>query len=194
MGFIASFLSIAFIWPQVFRVYIKNSTEGLVPFSFLQGCCGSAMWTIYGLKKPSTQVAFSNGAIVVAIVLILIVCVRHKKIAWWIPVLAISSVAIFGFVIANISLTLMGWCTVAIGTPAIIPQVIGVYKTERLYGVSASMHALLFTCCIAWFAYGALIGDWFVATPNIVGTSGALYIWVRAVKSHNKYSKPELVV
>lgn len=148
------------------------------------------MWIIYGLNKPETQVAVSNGAVVVAILLILSVCVKHQRVVWWIPVGALFFVSIFGLVIVNYSITLMGWCTVAIGTPAIIPQVVRVYRTERLYGVSATMHGLLLVCCITWFTYGALIDDWFVALPNIVGMLGALYIWIRAVKSHKKFVTP----
>lgn len=148
------------------------------------------MWTIYGLNKPETQVTVSNGAVVVAMVLILFVCVKHQRVVWWIPVVALGVVSIFGLVIVNYSMTLMGWCTVAIGAPAIIPQVVRVYRTEHLYGVSAPMYALLFVCCVTWFIYGAMINDWFVAIPNVVGTSGSLYIWVRAVKSHKKYQAP----
>lgn len=148
------------------------------------------MWTIYGLNKPEIEVALSNGALVVAILLILFVCIKHKKVNWWIPAMTLAAVFIAGSLIADYSITLMGWCTVAIGTPAIIPQVVRVHRTEHLYGVSAPMYALLFLCCVTWFVYGALIDDWFVALPNIVGMSGALYIWVRAVQSHKKYVAP----
>jgi uncharacterized protein with PQ loop repeat len=167
VGAIAVFLSVAFIWPQVIRVFVKRSTEGLVPLSFLQGCCGSTLWTIYGIQKPNLQVALSNSLVVVAIIFTL------------------------GIFVSRYSLTLMGWFTVAVGTPAIIPQVVRVYQTERLYGVSSSMYGLLVVCCLTWFGYGALIGDWFVAIPNIVGATGGLYIWIRAVKSHKKYSSPQ---
>ena len=61
VGFFATATSVAFIWPQVVRVFVKNSTEGISPLSFLQGCCGSTMWTIYGISKPEGQVALSNG-------------------------------------------------------------------------------------------------------------------------------------
>ncbi len=190
VGIFATCTSIAFIWPQVFRVFIKDSTEGISPQSFLQGCCGSTMWTIYGLNKPETQVTVSNGALVVAIVLILFVCIKHKRIVWWIPVSALTMVSIFGLVVVDYSITLMGWCTVAIGAPAIIPQVVRVYRTEHLYGVSAPMYCLLFVCCVTWFAYGAMINDWFVAAPNVIGISGSLYIWIRAVQSHKKFTAP----
>jgi uncharacterized protein with PQ loop repeat len=191
VGAIAVFLSVAFIWPQVIRVFVKRSTEGLVPLSFLQGCCGSTLWTIYGIQKPNLQVALSNFLVVVAIVLILSVCEKDKKIVWWLPILVIAIIFTLGIFVSRYSLTLMGWFTVAVGTPAIIPQVVRVYQTERLYGVSSSMYGLLVVCCLTWFGYGALIGDWFVAIPNIVGATGGLYIWIRAVKSHKKYSSPQ---
>ena len=183
-------LSVSFIWPQVFRVFIKNSTEGLVPGSLLQGCCGSLLWTIYGLNKPDPQLIFANTNIVIAILLILSVCVKHKKIVWWIPALTISLTLILGLIAANYSLAVMGWVTIAIGTPAIIPQVVRVYRTEHLYGVSTTTHGLSFACCICWFSYGAMISDWFVALPNIVGMLGAVYIWIRATKSHHKFATP----
>jgi uncharacterized protein with PQ loop repeat len=190
VGFFATGTSIAFVWPQVVRVFAKNSTEGISPYSFLQGCSGSLMWTIYGLNKPEGQVALSNGLLVVALSLILYVCVKHKKISWSISVFTLVSVFVIGSLIANYSITLMGWCTVAIVAPAIIPQVMRVYRTEHLYGVSAAMYGLLSFCCLTWLIYGAMIDDWFVSLPNIVGTVGAFYIWVRAVKSHRKYQAP----
>lgn len=148
------------------------------------------MWTIYGLNKPETQVALSNGLLVFALSAILFVCIKHKKIDWWIPVTTLGSVFVAGIFIANYSITMMGWCTVAIGAPAIIPQVVRVYQTEHLYGVSAATYALLFLCCLTWLIYGAMIDDWFVSLPNIVGTIGSLYIWSRAVRSHKKYQAP----
>ena len=190
VGFFATATSVAFIWPQVVRVFVKNSTEGISPPSFLQGCSGSLMWTIYGLNKPEGQVALSNGLLVIALSLILFVCVKHEKIRWSIPVFTLIAVFIAGSVIANYSITLMGWCTVAIGAPAIIPQVVRVYRTEQLYGVSAAMYGLHSICCLPWLIYGAMIDDWFVSLPNIIGTLGAFYIWVRAVKSHKKYQAP----
>lgn len=190
MGFFATGTSVAFVWPQVVRVFVKNSTEGIAPYSFLQGCCGSLMWTIYGLNKPEGQVALSNGILVVALSAILYVCVRHKRISWSIPVFTLVTVFVIGSLIANYSITLMGWCTVAIGAPAIIPQVVRVYRTEHLYGVSAAMYGLLSFCCLTWLIYGAMIDDWFVSLPNIIGTLGAFYICIRAVKSHKKFQAP----
>lgn len=190
VGFFATATSVAFIWPQVVRVFVKNSTEGISPPSFLQGCSGSLMWTIYGLNKPEGQVALSNGLLVIALSLILFVCVKHEKIRWSIPVFTLIAVFIAGTAIANYSITLMGWCTVAIGAPAIIPQVVRVYRTEHLYGVSAAMYGLLSFHCLMWLIYGAMIDDLFVSLPNIITTLGAFYIMVRAVKSHKKYQAP----
>ncbi len=180
----------AFIWPQVFRVFAKNSTEGISPSSFLQGCSGCLMWTIYGINKPEGQVALSNGLLFGAISSVLYVCVKHKKISWSIPVFSLVTVFVIGSLIANYSITLMGWCTVAISTPAIIPQIVLVYRTEHLYGVSATMYGLLFFSALTWLIYGAMINDWFVATPNVIGISGSLYIWIRAVQSHKKFTAP----
>ena len=190
VGFFATATSVAFIWPQVVRVFAKNSTEGISPYSFLQGCSGSLMWTIYGLNKPEGQVALSNGLLVVALSLILFVCVKHQKISWMIPVFTLVAVSIAGTFIANYSITMMGWCTVAIGAPAIIPQIVRVYRTEHLYGVSAAMYGLLSFNCLMWLIYGAMIDDLFVSLPNIITTLGAFYIMVRAVKSHKKFQAP----
>ncbi len=190
LGFVAIFLSVAFIWPQVFRVFAKNSIEGLSVSSLLQGSSGSVAWAIYGIYKPNIQLTFAHTTIVVAIVFILTVCVRHKAIAWWLPILALTIVAIIAIVVAQYSITILGWLTIMIGTPAIIPQVVHVYRTDHLYGVSAPMYALLFVNCATWFSYGALIGDWFVALPNIVGMLGAVYIWIQATKSHHKFAVP----
>lgn len=191
VGLIASSLSIAFIWPQVVRVYAKRSTEGVVPESFLQGSCGSLLWTIYGLSIGNLSLTIANIQIVIAISLILFVCVRHEKIALWKPVVAHFATLVLGLFALYISVNLLGFVTVAVGTPAIIWQVVRVYRTKHLYGVSVVMYGLLFACSIAWFSYGALIGDWFVASPNIIGMSGSLYISIRALRSHQKFAVPD---
>jgi len=145
------------------------------------------MWTIYGINKPETQVALSNGMLVVALLLILYVCVKHKKIAWHVLVFWLLTVSLVGTVIARFSITLMGLCTMVLAGSSMIPQIVRVYKTDHVYGVSASMYGLLSFCCLTWFIYGAMIEDWFVSLPNIVGIIGGFYICVRAVKSHKKY-------
>lgn len=191
VGLIASSLSIAFVWPQVLRVYAKRSTEGVVPESFLQGSCGSLLWTIYGFGLGNLSLIIANVQIVIASALILMVCVRHEKIALWKPVVAHFATLVLGLFALSISINLLGLVTVAVGTPAIIWQVVRVYRTEHLYGVSVMMYGLLFACTIAWFSYGVLIGDWFVASPNIIGISGSLYIYIRVLRSHQKFKVPD---
>ncbi|MEN9648649.1 MAG: hypothetical protein RLZ17_685, partial [Actinomycetota bacterium] len=85
--------------------------------------------SLAGFREKTRKISgdASNANVVIAIILILFVCVKHKKIALWVPILAISATLIIGLIAVNFSLAVMGWVTIAIGTPAIIPQVVRVY-------------------------------------------------------------------
>ena len=190
VGAAATVLSVAFSWPQVVRGWRTDSTEGVVPRSFLQGACGSTLWTVYGVALGDAPLVVSNASIVLASLLVLVLCVRHRRIrAVEVAGLVAASLAV-GLAAAARSDSTLGWCALLVGAPAIVPQTWRVWRTERLYGVSAVMYATLAVCCGVWMAYGFIIGDLFVAMPNVIGISCASYIAWRAHDSHRRFATP----
>lgn len=190
VGGAATVLSVAFSWPQVVRGWRTDSTEGVVPRSFLQGACGSTLWTTYGVARGDVPLVVSNASIVLSSLLVLCLCVRHGRI---------RAVEVAGLVAASLAVGLaagarsdaaLGLCALLVGAPAILPQTWRVWRTEHLYGVSAVMYATLAVCCTCWLTYGLLIDDLIVALPNVIGISCASYIAWRAHDSHRRFATP----
>ncbi len=188
VGGAATVSAVAFSWPQVVRGWRTDSVEGVAPRTFLQTACGSSLWTAYGAAIGDVPLVVANSSIVLAALLVLLLCVRHGRIRTVEIAAALAGTAALGWVAAARSDVALGLASLCVGTPAIIPQTWRVWRTERLYGVSAVMYATLAACCACWFAYGVMIGDAFVALPNVVGITCASYIAWRAHDSHRRYA------
>ena len=184
VGTIGSMLGVAFIWPQVYRVYAKQSVEGVSGTSQLIGLTGTLMWLTYGITTDRLPMIVSNANIEVAIIALMVMLVRKKSLPLWQPVLAFAASAVFCAVFAFVSSAVIGVTGVIIGTPAIIPQVWRAIRTKHLFGVSVSTNVLLAAMGTSWFLYGLAIDDPVVSYPNLVLIPSASFIAWRAWSSH----------
>ncbi|NBP18081.1 MAG: PQ-loop repeat-containing protein [Actinobacteria bacterium] len=184
-GTIATLLGIVFIWPQVVRVYARQSVEGIAANAHLIGLAGTPMWFTYAITTDSVPMMLSNLNIEIAIIALMVMLVRKKAIELWKPVVVFSATAIFCATIAYISPTIVGVAGVIIGTPAILPQVWRAVRTKQLFGVSATSNVLLASMGAGWFTYGLSIGDPVVSYPNLVLIPSASYIAWKAWRSHH---------
>lgn len=186
-GSIATLLGVAFIWPQVIRVYARRSVEGIAPSAHLIGMIGTPMWFTYALTTDSLPMTLSNLNIEIAIVALMVMLVRKKVIPLWKPVVASVATAVFCVTFAFVSPTVVGLAGVVIGTPAIIPQVWRAIRTQHLHGVSVMSNVLLATMGAGWFVYGLSIGDPVVSYPNLVLVPSASFIAWRAWRSRHAH-------
>lgn len=177
-------LGVAFIWPQVYRVYSKQSVEGVSGTSQLIGLTGTLMWLTYGITTDRLPMIVSNANIEVAIIALMVMLVRKKSLPLWQPVLAFAASAVFCAVFAFVSSAVIGVTGVIIGTPAIIPQVWRAIRTKHLFGVSVSTNVLLAAMGTSWFLYGLAIDDPVVSYPHIVLIPSASFVAWRAWSSH----------
>jgi uncharacterized protein with PQ loop repeat len=184
VGTIGSMLGVAFIWPQVYRVYSKQSVEGVSGTSQLIGLTGTLMWFTYGITTDRLPMIVSNANIEVAIIALMVMLVRKKSLPLWQPVLAFAASAVFCAVFAFVSSAVIGVTGVIIGTPAIIPQVWRAIRTKHLFGVSVSTNVLLAAMGTSWFLYGLAIDDPVVSYPHIVLIPSASFVAWRAWSSH----------
>jgi len=184
-GTIATLLGVVFIWPQVVRVYARQSVEGIAANAHLIGLAGTPMWFTYAITTDSVPMMLSNLNIEIAIIALMVMLVRKKAIALWKPVVVFTATAIFCTVFAQISSTTIGVAGVIIGTPAIIPQVWRALRTKHLFGVSVTSNVLLASMGAGWFTYGLSIGDPVVSYPNLVLIPSASYIAWKAWRSHH---------
>lgn len=185
-GAAAALLGVLFIWPQVIRVYAKQSVEGVSGHSQLIGLSGTQMWFTYGVSNESIPVILSNLNIEIAIIALVVMLVRKRTLPLWQPVVIFFVTAAFCAYFGVVAPTAVGITGVVIGTPAIFPQVWRAVRSERLMGVSVSSYVLLAMMGTAWFFYGQMMDDWVLSYPNLILIPSASFIAWKAWRSHEQ--------
>ena len=185
-GSIAALLGVVFIWPQVIRVYAKQSVEGVSGLSHLIGLSGTLMWFTYAISTESLPMLISNANIEIAIIGLMVMLVRKRALPLWLPVTVFSSTAAYCIVLSAVAPSVVGITSVLIGTPAILPQLWRAIRTEYLLGVSPSSYLLLASMSLGWFTHGILIDDAIVSYPNFLLAPSALFIAWKAWSSQRR--------
>ena len=183
----ASTLSIVFMWPQALRVLRKKTVEGISVLGTLHSFTGSLLWSIYGLRAGVWYVAVSNVITLFALAIVITAQVKFRAIRLIVVLVSQVSIVAVGVAAAAFSKNAIGLVAVAIGGTAIIPQTIRSACTSHQVGLSAATYAIIFVNSISWGAYGLLIKDLFVVTPNFLIVPCAFFISVRAALSHRRY-------
>ena len=185
-GSIAALLGVVFIWPQVIRVYAKQSVEGVSGLSHLIGLSGTLMWFTYAISTESLPMLISNANIEIAIIGLMVMLVRKRALPLWLPVTVFSSTTAYCIVLSAVAPSVVGITSVLIGTPAILPQLWRAIRTEYLLGVSPSSYLLLASMSLGWFTHGMLIDDAIVSYPNFLLAPSALFIAWKAWSSQRR--------
>ena len=185
-GSIAALLGVVFIWPQVIRVYAKQSVEGVSGLSHLIGLSGTLMWFTYAISTESLPMLISNANIEIAVIALMVMLVRKRALPLWLPVTVFSVTVAYCVVLNLVTPSAVGITGVLIGTPAILPQVWRAVRTEYLIGISASSYLLLATMSLGWFTHGMLIDDAIVSYPNFLLAPSALFIAWKAWSSQRR--------
>ena len=185
-GSIAALLGVVFIWPQVIRVYAKQSVEGVSGLSHLIGLSGTLMWFTYAITTQSLPMLISNANIEIAIIALMVMLVRKRALPLWLPVTVFAVSVAYCVVLNALAPSAVGITGVLIGTPAILPQVWRAIRTEYLLGISASSYLLLATMSLGWFTHGILIDDAIVSYPNFLLAPSALFIAWKAWSSQRR--------
>jgi len=185
-GSIAALMGVVFIWPQVIRVYAKQSVEGVSGLSHLIGLSGTLMWFTYAISTQSLPMLISNANIEIAIIALMVMLVRKQALPLWMPITVFSLTAAYCIVMSAVAPSVVGITSVLIGTPAILPQVWRAIRTEYLLGVSPSSYLLLASMSLGWFTHGILIDDAIVSHPNLLLAPSALFIAWKAWSSQRR--------
>jgi len=180
-------LSLIFTIPQAVRVIRRDTVEGISVTTQLQGVAGSILWIVYGLVSGSPVVAAANVVTLIGIGVVVYKQVDLNVITMRFAIGVEVAVLVLALATWSISESVLGAVTVFIGSTGIIPQAIRAARTSRLVGVSVMTFLIITTMTISWGTYGLLIGDVFVAAPNIIIGPCALFIAIRAIQSHRRY-------
>lgn len=182
-------LSFIFTIPQAYRVVRRNTVEGVSVLSQMQSLSGSILWVVYGITAQSYLVVTANVMTIIGFGVVIIAQVRHRAVSWQrvlVVETAVVSIAIFSGVFSR---DVLGVFAVVVGGTGIVPQAIRAARTTHLVGVSVVTFMMVVIMSTSWGIYGLMIGDLYVAAPNVVIVPSALFIMLRALQSHNRYPK-----
>lgn len=182
LGPICLTLSIAFIWPQVARVYRQNTVEGLSPLGILQSLAGASLWTVYGGVRGVAPVFLSSAVILVAMSLIAAAMVRHGALSARQPVVIVASAITAGLLAAAVSPVIAGIAATVVGATSIIPQTVHALRSDDVSGISVAMYALVIVNSTCWLLYGIAVGDLLVSAPNLISIPCAGLILAKVLR------------
>ena len=168
----------AFIWPQVFRLYRRRTVEGLSAATVLIGLINPVLWTVFGYSTGRTLAVFANTNVGLAFILIAIQMVRMRALN---PIVAVSlfvSTIVYCLAMNLISPYVVGVTGLLVSTPMFLPQLWKAIRTQRLYGVSVWSNLLFSIQCGFWVAYGIEVEEWLYIYPNaILLPCGVIIAW-----------------
>ncbi len=182
-------LSFTFTIPQAYRVVRRNTVEGVSVFSQMQSLSGSILWVAYGIVAQTYLVVTANVMTIVGFGTVIIAQVRHRAVSLQRVLVVLTAVIAIAVVSGAVSKDVLGLIAVVVGGTGIVPQAIRAARTTHLVGVSVATFAMVVIMSVSWGIYGLMIGDYFVATPNVVIVPSALFIMLRALQSHHRYGK-----
>lgn len=180
LGLWCTALSVAFIWPQVVRVYRQHTVEGIAPKGTLHGATACTFWLLYGLAIGDLAISLANAAVVLAMALIAYKQVRHGALAARTAVLTGLVVVTVGIGAMLLSPTAVGWLAIVAGATSVLPQTVHVLRAETLSGVSIATYALLCLTALSWALYGVLTGDPLVILTNVLVLPCAAVVAIKA--------------
>lgn len=153
----------------------------------VHGMAGALLWSIYGIATVVPSIAIANIVTFLALGVIIGAQVQHEVLSLPLAIGSQLAIAIIGILAATISESLIGIVAIAIGGTAIIPQTIRSARTSHQVGLSTLTFAITAVMASSWAIYGAILKDAFVIAPNFLVVPCAIFIGIRAVRSHRRY-------
>lgn len=182
-GAIATACGMAFIWPQVFRIYRHRTVEGLSAPTVLVGLINPVFWTVFGYSTGRSLAVFANGNVGIAFILIALQMSRKKAINPLVAVSMFVATMVYCLVMNGISPYVVGVTGLLVSTPMFLPQLWKAVRTRELYGVSAWANIIFSVQCAFWVVYGIEVEEWLYIYPNAVLFPCGLIIAWRVIHS-----------
>jgi uncharacterized protein with PQ loop repeat len=173
-------LSLAFIWPQVWRAVRHDTSHGISPFALMHGLVGSALWFSYGVIQSDVAVWFSNTSFIIAQSIIISVVYRHGHIPRTVLIRLVAAMLIVPLAFTQLPATPVGFIAIAISGSSIFPQLIHVIKTDNLHGISLASYAMTIVSCTSWLIYGFIVSDPLISAQNFVTVPAFIYMFAKA--------------
>lgn len=182
-GAIATMCGMAFIWPQVFRIYRRRSVEGLSAITVLVGLINPVFWTVFSYSTGRSLAVFANTNVGLAFILIALQMAHKRAINPLVAVVMFVSTVSYCLVMNKISPYIVGVTGLVVSTPMFLPQLWKTVRTRELYGVSVWSNLLFSIQCGFWVVYGVEVEEWLYIYPNaVLMPCGGIIVW-RVIRS-----------
>ncbi len=188
-GSLAILLGVFSIWPQVIRVYAKQSVEGVSGLSYLIALTGTMMWFAYALNTRNLPLLLANTSTNIATIALMVLLVRKRALPLWLTTTVFALTVSYCGILSAMAPSAVGITGVIVSTISILPQVWRAMRTEYLLGISPSSYALLAATSCAWFSHGILVDDAIISAPNFVLAPSALFISWKAWSSQRRVAQ-----
>jgi MtN3 and saliva related transmembrane protein len=185
--------SIAFIWPQAFRVVRHNTPHGVSPIGTVHAIAGSTQWFVFGWMIKDFPVFLGNGSYVAAQFVIASVLLRHKVLTPYLLAGGTVIAVALALTAATISSSAVGVLAILISTTSIIPLTYHVYRTENLHGLSVVSLSITMVSVSSWFLYGIALQNLVLIIPNTIFMPCVAYMLISAIRWHNAHPSPAAV-
>ncbi|XP_042387498.1 bidirectional sugar transporter SWEET12-like [Zingiber officinale] len=169
--------------PTFYRIFKNKSTESFDSFPYVVVLFSATMWVYYGILTLDVLLLTINICACVVQVIFLIMFLYYapsKSRVYTMKLILLINLGIFGSLLLISNLFIKeskrdqitgGICAslavaVFIAPLTIIRQVI---RTKSVEYMPVSLSIFLTLSAVAWFSYGVLLGDLFVAIPNVFG-------------------------
>jgi len=181
-GWWCTFSSIFFIWPQVYRSFRHDTTQGIAPLGNAYAILGSNLWFFYSFWQNIPAGYWANVAFTSAQTLISVVLIRHKKMTWRFFGMFFGGSILISVATYSVSIELLGLAATLLSVGGMFPQFVHVMRTHDLHGLSVPSLRILVTSCVSWFLYGIFIGELFYWLPQLVLIPANAYILMKATR------------
>jgi MtN3 and saliva related transmembrane protein len=159
-------LSLAFIWPQVWRAVRHDTSHGISPFALLHGLVGSALWLTYGILQDDAALWFSNSSFILAQSIIISVVYRHERLPRIVLINMVLALGAMALALTQIPARPVALIAIAISGSSVVPQLIHVIRTDNLHGISLSSYGISIVSCMSWLLYGFAVNDFMISAQN----------------------------
>jgi len=178
-------LSVAFVWPQAFRVVRHNTPHGISPIGTVHAIVGSVQWFTFGVMQADPVVFLANASFISAQLVIASVLLRHQTLTLLLLSGGLLTAIVVALVGASVSTATVGVMAILISTTSIIPPTLHVYRTHNLHGLSVISLAITLMSNVSWFLYGLSQRDLILMAPNFIFAPCVSYMLVRAWRWHH---------
>ncbi|XP_073113091.1 bidirectional sugar transporter SWEET12-like [Elaeis guineensis] len=182
-GNIVSFLVVLAPVPTFYKVLKRKSTESFQSVPYVIALFSALMWVYYGLLTKDVLLLSINSitcAVESIYLIIYLIYASNKARVFTIKLFFLFNVGLFGslvffsmlFVKGKKRVDIVGWIGSAFAVAVFVaPLSIMklVIKTKSVEYMPFLLSFFLTLNAIAWFSYGILLKDFFVALPNVMG-------------------------